>query len=132
MINLYFQYFLVIIILYYLDGTIYLIVYYDYVFYYFQKRYCAKCMCNFNLLINLYFQYYLVIIILCYLDGTIYLIVYYDYAFIIFNKKSIIEKKGQKNRDYLFDQVIIKYTWHQDVLMCFFVIIHHYMNVIYL
>jgi hypothetical protein len=39
--------------------------------------------------------------------------------FFIFNKKSIIEKKDKKTRDYLFDQVIIKYTWHQDVLMCF-------------
>ena len=71
-------------------------------FYYLPKKYCAKCMCNFNLLINLYFQYYLVIIILYYLDGTIYLIVYYDYVFIIFNKKSIIEKKGQKQPGIIF------------------------------
>ena len=71
-------------------------------FYYLQKKYCAKCMCNFNLLINLYFQYYLMIIILYYLDGAIYFFVYYDYAFIIFNKKSIIGKKGQKKQGLSF------------------------------
>jgi hypothetical protein len=38
LINLYFQYYLVIIILYYLDGTIYLFIYYDYVFYFFNKK----------------------------------------------------------------------------------------------
>ena len=38
LINLYFQYYLVIIILYYLDGAIYFFAYYDYAFIIFNKK----------------------------------------------------------------------------------------------